>query len=122
MPYEIPQQLQYEEKIIFGLTFRQLFYAAIFLVPSLFIFFKTRLDIYIKATIIAFLLGIASLFMFFNFASYMKDMLSWLQFREVKLMDPKMIQFLGIKKIDKEVVYVSKTKKTNVKSSIFKWK
>lgn len=111
MPYEIPQQLQYEEKIIFGLTFKQLLYAAIFIIPALAIFLRTKLDIFLKIGIGIILVGIASLFMFFNFASYMKDMLSWLQFREVKLMDPKMIQFLGIKKIDKEVVYVSKTKK-----------
>lgn len=111
MPYEIPQHLQYEEKIIFGLTFKQLIYAVIFIVPALIIFLKTDLDIYIKAIIGIFLVGIAFLFMFFSFSSYSMNMLTWLRFREVLLMEPKMIQFLGIEKIDQGVVYVWKIKK-----------
>lgn len=112
MSYEIPQQLQYEEKIIFGLTFKQLFYAALFMVPSLFIFFKTRIDIYIKAVLTALLLGTASLFMFFNFSTYIGNVLNWTKFREINIMDKKMIQFLAIEKIQNGVVYVSKTKKS----------
>ena len=112
MSYEIPQQLQYEEKIIFGLTFRQMFYAALFGIPCLIIFLKTRIDIYFKAIIAAILLGTASLFMFFNFSAYLKNVLNWAKFREIHLMDLKMIQFLGIEKIENGVVYVSKAKKT----------
>ena len=112
MSYEIPQQLQYEEKIIFGLTFRQLFYAAIFVIPCLVIFFKTKIDIYIKAIITAILLGTASLFMFFNFSSYLKNIMNWAKFREMNIMDSKMIQFIGIEKIQDGVIYVSKTKKS----------
>ena len=112
MSYEIPQQLQYEEKIIFGLTFRQLFYAAIFGIPCIIIFFKSKIDIYIKVIITSLLLGIASLFMFFNFSSYIKNILSWTKFREMRMMDSKMIQFLGIAKIQNGVVYVNKTKRT----------
>jgi len=112
MSYEIPQQLQYEEKIIFGLTFRQLFYAAIFGIPCLILFFKTRIDIYIKAVIGALLMGTASLFMFFNFSAYLRNILNWTKFREISMMDRKMIQFLGIEKIQNGVVYVSKTKRS----------
>ena len=113
MSYEIPQQLQYEEKIIFGLTFRQLFYATLFVSPCLVIFFKTKVDIYIKAAITAILFGIASLFMFFNFSSYLKNILNWVKFREMHIMEPKMVQFLGIEKIQNGVIYVSKTKKSS---------
>lgn len=111
MSYEIPQQLQYEEKIIFGLTFRQLFYAALFVIPCLIIFFKTKIDIYIKVVISAILLGIASLFMFFGFSNYISNILNWTKFREMHITDPKMIQFLGISKIQNGVVYVSKAKR-----------
>lgn len=111
MTYEIPQQLQYEEKIIFGLTFKQLLYAAIFIVPSIILFLKTELDIYIKAVITTFLIGLACLFMFFNFSSYLKNMITWFKFREVSIMDSKMIEFLGIEKIENGVVYVGKTRK-----------
>lgn len=111
MSYEIPQHLQYEEKIIFGLTFKQLIYAALFVIPASIIFFKTDFGIYVRASIAAILLGIASLLMFFNFSSYMKDIISWIKFREAWLMDSKMIQFLGIEKIENGAIYVWKTKK-----------
>ncbi|MBS3165532.1 PrgI family protein [Candidatus Woesearchaeota archaeon] len=41
MSYEIPQQLEYKEKIIFGLTFQQLLYALIFSPLALALLFKT---------------------------------------------------------------------------------
>ncbi len=111
MAYEIPQQLKYEEKIVFGLTFKQLAYAALFVIPALVIFLRTEWNLYIKISIEFILLGAACLFIFFDFASYLRDLVAWLKFREAHLMDPKMVQFLGIKKIDKGVVYANKTKK-----------
>lgn len=111
MAYEIPQQLKYEEKIVFGLTFRQLTYSALFILPALAIFLRTSLNIYLKVTLAFILIGAATLFMFFDFASYLWDLIAWLKFREAHLMDPKMIQFLGIKKIEKGVVYANKAKK-----------
>lgn len=122
MPYEIPQQLQYEEKIIFGLTFKQLIYGAIFVIPALIIVLMTKFNLYIKVFIAMNLVGIAVLFMFFNFSSYLRSLISWLKFRQVSLMQPKMIQFLGIEKIENGVVYVSKNKKTNAGNAIFKWR
>ncbi|MBI2657616.1 PrgI family protein [Candidatus Woesearchaeota archaeon] len=111
MSYEIPQQLQYEEKIIFGLTFKQLIYACIFGIPCLLIFFKSKIDIYIRAVIAMVLLGVASLFMFFNFSTYLKNILNWFKFREIRHLDLKMVQFIGIEKIQNGVVYVCKDKK-----------
>ena len=111
MPYEIPQQLQYEEKIVFGLTFRQLVYALVFGLPSIMIFMKTHFSIYLKIIIGAPLIGLACLFMFFNFFSYIRNMISWLKFREVSINQQKMIQFLGIEKIKDGTVYVSQSKK-----------
>jgi len=106
MPYEIPQRLQYEEKIIFGLTFRQLAYAAIFIVPALIIFLKTKLDLYLKIVISFALISLAAMFMFFNLQNYIKNMFSWMRFRKAGLMDKKMKEFLGIAKIEKGVLYV----------------
>ena len=111
MAYEIPQQLQYEEKIVFGLTFKQLAYAALFIIPALAIFLRTNWNLYLKVTIGFILIGAAALFMFFNFAAYLRDFVAWYKFREAHLMDPKMIQFIGLKKIDKGVVYANKAKK-----------
>ena len=113
MSYEIPQQLQYEEKIVFGLTFRQMVYAIIFGIPALIIFFKTKWPIVIKGIIATILIGISCLFMFFNLKSYLNNMLIWLKFREISAMDLKMIQFIGIKKIQNGVVYIEVSKKPN---------
>lgn len=112
MPYEIPQQLQYEEKIVFGLTFKQLIYALIFGLPAILIFIKTNLGIYIKVIFGGGLIGVACLFMFFNFSSYIRNMISWLKFREVSISQQKMFQFIGIEKIQNGNVYVSQTKKS----------
>ena len=111
MPYEIPQQLQYEEKIVFGLTFKQLVYALLLILPALLIFLKSNLNFYARLTIAVLLVGTAFLFMFFDFLAYIKNMVSWIKFRNAWLMEPKMIQFLGIEKIENGVVYVWKTKK-----------
>ena len=113
MPYEIPQQLQYEEKIVFGLTFRQLVYALVFGLPSIMIFMKTHFSIYLKIILGAPLIGLACLFMFFNFSSYIRNMISWLKFREVSINQQKMIQFLGIEKIKDGTVYVNQSKKSH---------
>ncbi len=108
MPYEIPQKLQYEEKIIFNLTFKQMLYLLIFGLPALIIFLKTNLNIVAKAIIGSLLLGIAAMFMFFNFSNKILDFLSWFNFREVWLMDKKMKDFLGIEKAEDGVFYVQK--------------
>ena len=120
MPYEIPQQLKYEEKIIFGLTFKQLVFAVIFIFPALFIFLKTSWNMYVKVTLGALLIGIAFLFMFFDFFNYLKDLISWLKFREAWLMEPKMIQFLGIETIKNSAIYIWKTKKPVQKKKLSK--
>jgi hypothetical protein len=45
MAYEIPQKLEYNEKIMFGLTFNQLGYFFLFGAIGLFIFFKLPLTV-----------------------------------------------------------------------------
>jgi hypothetical protein len=108
MPYEIPQKLQYEEKIVFNLTFKQMIYLLIFGFPALIIFLKTSLNIVAKAIVGVVLLGTAAMFMFFEFSSKIADFLSWFKFREVWLMDKKMKDFLGIEKVEEGVFYVQK--------------
>jgi formate hydrogenlyase subunit 4 len=51
MPYEIPAEIAYEEKIIFGLTFRQLVYCLVFGPVVLAILFKAPFDIYTGMTL-----------------------------------------------------------------------
>ena len=110
MSYEIPQQLRYEEKIIFGLTARQLGYASISFIPALMLFVKSNLGIVIRIILSTSLICVGSLFMFFDFSGYIGNFLAWFRFRNVSISDKKMIDFLGLEKVSGGVLYVRKTK------------
>lgn len=108
MAYEIPQKLQYEEKIIFGLTFKQIIYASIFLLPALLIFVKTKINFIAKIILATLLVALGILFMFFNFQSYIKNISQWYKFREVNYTDRKMKEFIGVDKVENGVIYARK--------------
>jgi conjugal transfer ATP-binding protein TraC len=81
--YEIPQQLEYKEKIVFGLTFEQLGYALIFSPMIFIILFRlnTNLTIRIFLAIIPTLL--AAGFMFFDLLTNMKYWYTWIKSRNL---------------------------------------
>jgi len=108
MTYEIPQKLHYEEKIIFGLTFRQLVYVPFFIIPALMIYLKSHLPFLMRIALSALLAAIGILFMFFNLLGYLKNLVSWMRFREARMTDQKMKEFLGLKKVEKQVLYVER--------------
>ena len=89
--YEIPQQLEYKEKIVFGLTFRQLIYALIFL-PIAIIFFRMNAPLPVKVFLIFIPVSLAAGFMFFDLLSKIKDWYWWYKFREIK--EPEKIKKL----------------------------
>jgi len=81
--YEIPQQLEYKEKIVFGLTFEQLIYALVFL-PIAIIFFRMNIPLPIKVFLIFIPVSFAAGFMFFDLRSKIQDWYWWYKFRKVK--------------------------------------
>jgi type IV secretory pathway VirB4 component len=81
--YEIPQQLEYKEKIVFGLTFRQLAYALGFAIFILLIF-KANINFYSKFVLSMPFVCLAVGFMFFNLEGILKDWIIWYKFRELK--------------------------------------
>ena len=81
--YEIPQQLEYKEKIVFGLTFGQLIYAMIFL-PFAIIFFRLNVSMPVKVFLTFIPVSLAAGFMFFDLSSKIKDWYWWYKFREIK--------------------------------------
>ena len=101
--YEIPQQLEYKEKIVFGLTFEQLIYALIFL-PIILIIFRTSLSLPIKIFLIIFPASLASGFMFFNFATIIKRWAFWYKFREIKTDQIK--KWVGINETKDNLFYL----------------
>ena len=77
MAYEIPQQLEYKEKIIFGLTFPQLAWASLFLPIALIIFFKTGWNLYVRGFIASIFICLAIGFMFLDLWHHAKNILLW---------------------------------------------
>ena len=112
MTYQIPQQLAYKEKILFGLTFEQLGIAGIFLVPALLLLLKTAFPLAVRVTLALFPVIIGCLFMFTNLWQELKAITKWLRYRSIGLynegeLDRKMQEFLPIKEI-KETIELTK--------------
>ncbi|MFH1238390.1 MAG: DUF87 domain-containing protein, partial [archaeon] len=81
--YEIPQQLEYKEKIVFGLTFPQLAYAFLFF-PFVFSFlFKIDANIYVRVFLACIPALLASGFMFFDLGGKIKRGYIWFKFRDL---------------------------------------
>ncbi len=110
MPYEIPQQLQYQEKIIFGLNFKQLLYALIFFPIGLILFLKTNFSLSVKIILGSIPILIGILFMFCDLSHWASSVWQYLKFREVFLMDLKMKNFLGLKKIENGIIHLKNKK------------
>lgn len=113
MTYQIPQQLQYKEKIMFGLTFKQLAYAFVFGFMGFF-FFKV-ISYWQIGFVFALLFSILGTgFMFFDFDERIKDYWYFLKFNQVfltKELKESFFKFLGVDHIGKEYITDSKKKK-----------
>lgn len=106
MTYEIPQELEYKEKIIFGLTFEQLIYAIIFSPIALALLFKTPFSLSIKISLSFIPSALAGIFMFTNIPKELRNLAKWLQWRKLDINHPKMKQFMEVEKIEAEVLYL----------------
>lgn len=104
--YEIPQQLEYKEKIIFGLTFGQLLYAVIFSPVALAILFKLPAPLSVRITLALIPSGIACVFMFTNIPKQIKNWVKWQGWKEFDITHPKMKEYLNVEKIEEEVLYL----------------
>src|SRR3989338_7498025 len=111
MTYQIPQQLEYKEKIMFGLTFKQLAYALIFGIPAI-ITLKV-FGLTVGLTFAFFLAAIGVCFMFFDFDEKVKDYFNFFKYREVALfknVEKSFYDSFGIKEI-KDKFIIDKTGK-----------
>ena len=113
MAYEIPQQLQYREKIIFGLDFKQFGYSVIFGVIVLFIF-KSNLLLSVKVTLSTFIVVLAVGFMFLDFGRRIKDFLIFMKFKKACYPDKNLVKFLGVKNVKDDVIINEKKKRVAV--------
>jgi len=118
MTYEIPQQLEYKEKIIFGLTFRQLAYALGFGLLA-FLCYRNIAQFYLKFILIIISCLAGAGFMFLNLEQYLKNWRYFLSFRQAKLLQKKMDNFIGIEKVEGHLAAI-KQKKKNYRIAVVK--
>ena len=112
MPYEIPAEIEYKEKIVFGLTFTQLIISIPFLL-IIFALFKTNLNIYAKSIVSAFIIGLAGLFMFFELGGKIKTFINWK--KNTILNTRNFNYYVGVKEVKDNYIYLpQKNKKVAV--------
>ncbi len=99
MSYEIPQQLQYKEKIIFGLTFGQLGYALLFLPVVLFLLLKTGFSLPSRVMFALIPATAACLLMFTGSAHFLRNIICWQRNRTV-MMEETRVPALAIEPVN----------------------
>src|SRR3989338_2212322 len=119
MSYEIPQQLEYQEKIIFGLTFWQLLYAIIFLPIALAIVLKTNFSLTVRTSLALIPSGLAAIFMFTTLPKRFLNWLKWLRNRKFELGKKSMTEFFQLEKIEDTLLHIGKKKVSIIKVEPF---
>jgi len=102
--YEIPQQLQHKEKILFGLTFSQLAWALLFGFIIL-IIFKTDASITMKFILASIPAMIGILFIFFDISKWIKYFFVFIRARRISLESRHMKDIIEIKKVEKDTIF-----------------
>lgn len=99
MGYEIPQEIQHKEIIMFGLNWKQLIIGAFTLIPSFFIIVRNFYNYYNYAIAAPFIiLGIG--FMFLDFDKKIKAYWNFKKFQKASSTDDIMKKYLNIKEIE----------------------
>jgi type IV secretory pathway VirB4 component len=110
MSYEIPQQLEYKERVVFGLTFSQLAWAMLFGLPAVSVFFKSHINLYVKSAVVIVLCVVAVCFMFFNASRFLLDFWAWFRFRKAVNGSPKLEKFVGVKDVKDNLILTNNNK------------
>ena len=108
MVYEIPQELVYKEKIIFGLTIKQSLYSLLFGFILL-IIFKLNVNFMYKLFLSIFPLSLGFMFIFTDIPNLALNYLNWLKFRNIR--DLK--KFLDLEEIN-DYIFRFRNKKLSI--------
>src|SRR3989344_7975760 len=100
MAYEIPQELEYQERIVFNLTFAQMFYALLFSPIVIGILFKLPIGIAYRVAIALLPSSLACVFMFTDLPKKFWNWWKWRSYKEFKLEDKKMKEFFNLEKVE----------------------
>ena len=108
MAYDIPPPLQHKEKILFGLTFQQLGYAAPAFLLLVIIVLKLHLNYYISGTIGILLALVAVFFMFFDGQARIKNWITYHKNPDLEVLSNELKSIIDIVKVEKNAVKKSK--------------
>ncbi|MFH1424370.1 MAG: PrgI family protein [archaeon] len=104
MAYEIPQALKYEEKIILGMTFKQLAYVGVAGLVSV-IVFKTPIPLFAKVPIIALLMTAGGALAFLKLDEKALNAFNHFKSpRKMGYMDTNMSSFVGVKRVRDDAI------------------
>jgi len=105
MAYEIPKELKYEEKILFGLSLPQLFWLGLFVGIAAIIFFKTAMLFELKVGLSLVLLSLGVSFAFFNLFEKLKAIVSFkLSGTKAGYFDEKAKRFVGVSRVERDAI------------------
>ncbi|MDO8647546.1 MAG: PrgI family protein [Candidatus Diapherotrites archaeon] len=108
MPYEIPQNLKYTEKIVFGLTFWQVTWIGLFGCLAGVVFFKTNLDFAVKIAISLVFMGLGVGFAFLNLFEYLKIIKDYYSTPRIQgYFDKSLNNFVEVKDIKNDVIFLN---------------
>lgn len=110
MSYEIPQELEYKEKIMFGLTFKQLAYVFAFAPIMFVIFFKTSLYLPIKIALMSMFGGLGIGFIFLDLDKHVRNWYYWFRSKRIEI-PSKLITFIPIKEVRDQLIIKNDGKK-----------
>ena len=106
--YEIPQQLEYKEKIVFGLTFKQLAYALSFFPIIFILLFKISAPLSVRIMLAIFPVSIATGFMFFDLSTLIINWYNW--YKQRVLEEEQVNELWGVKEIKEQTIITKKKK------------
>lgn len=107
MPYEIPQNLKYKEKIAFNLTFEQMIWLGFFGAITGIIYLKTGLPFPLKEMLALLFASLGCGFAFFNFAGHLKVMNDYRKsIGKAGYFDKKMQQLVEVKKVENDTIFL----------------
>src|SRR3989344_2721118 len=115
MTYEIPQQLEYQERIVFNLTFKQMFYALLFSPIVIGILFKLPIGIAYRVAIALLPSSLACVFMFTDLPKKFWNWWKWRSYKEFKLEDKKMKEFFNLEKVEDDVLHLKNKRLSIIK-------
>ena len=112
MSYQIPQQLEYKEKIMFGLTFKQLLYAFGFGTIALLCLKRIPSPINIYVALFPSIAGVC--FIVLDLETKIKVFIEYLKNRSLEKGSPRLKKFVGVKTFKSNYFVTDKDKKISI--------